>query len=91
MDSELYKATMIEDERSFDNLTRIQDSSALQLTCQGNTILHLAAMSRNKLTVEKIMRSNPSLVHETNLKGDSPLHIAARLGHLEVTKLASKL
>ncbi|KAL5546533.1 hypothetical protein UlMin_006220 [Ulmus minor] len=44
-------------------------------------------MSGNKVTVEKILRSNPSLVHETNLKGDTPLHIAARLGHLEVTKL----
>ncbi|KAL5546526.1 hypothetical protein UlMin_006213 [Ulmus minor] len=89
MDSELHKAAMIRDESSFDNLTRTrtQDSSPLQLTCQGNTILHLAAMSGNKVTVEKILRSNPSLVHETNLKGDTPLHIAARLGHLEVTKL----
>ncbi|KAL5546535.1 hypothetical protein UlMin_006222 [Ulmus minor] len=88
MDSELYKAAMIGDESSsFDNLTSTQDSSPPQLTCQGNSILHIAAMSGNKLTVEKILRSNPSHIHQTNLKGDTPLHIAARLGHLEVTDL----
>ncbi|KAL5546524.1 hypothetical protein UlMin_006211 [Ulmus minor] len=61
--------------------------SERQVTCQRNTVLHIAAKFGNKASTEQILTSHPSLVHEINVKGDTPLHIAARLGHVEVAKL----
>ena len=37
--------------------------------------------------VQEILASNALLAFETNVEGDTPLHVASRLAHLEVAKL----
>lgn len=55
-----------------------------QITCsQANNILHVAARYKEINDVEIIIKSHPFLAYEANAKGDTPLHIAARLGKLE--------
>ncbi|KAF3442506.1 hypothetical protein FNV43_RR16422 [Rhamnella rubrinervis] len=52
---------------------------------QENSILHVAAKSGNKKTTEKILQKEHSLVLQQNKKQDTPLHIAARLGHADLS------
>ncbi|CAN0859644.1 Protein ACCELERATED CELL DEATH 6 [Linum grandiflorum] len=52
-----------------------------------NTILHIAARCGGINIAEKIIGFFPGLLHQTNSKGDSPLHVAARLGRLEMIQL----
>ena len=59
-----------------------------QVTCgQGNTSLHVATIGGNETFVEKTLQSYPLLVYEVNMKGETALHIAARLGDVEVASL----
>lgn len=63
------------------------DPRLRQVTCGGNTILHVAANFRNKKTAEQILNLDQSLLFKANKKGDTPLHIAARLGDLKMASL----
>lgn len=85
MDPAVYKAAKNGSYSSIQNCT--DEGSELQVTCQKNTILHIAVKHGNTKAVEKILDSHSSLKYEANMKGDTPLHIAARLGYLEVAKL----
>ncbi|XP_034685259.1 ankyrin repeat-containing protein At5g02620-like [Vitis riparia] len=60
----------------------------VQLTPKHNTILHIAAQFDELECVNFILGlpSSSSLLHRPNLKGDIPLHLAAREGHLHVVK-----
>ncbi|PON52304.1 Transmembrane protein [Parasponia andersonii] len=49
--------------------------------------LHNAANIGDKQIIQEILDSNPLLAFETNVEGDTPLHVAARLGRLDVAKL----
>lgn len=67
--------------------------SMLKETYEG-TGLHLATQQGDEVYAKKIIELCPSLVSSTNSKGDTPLHVAARLGYtsifiwmLESTKL----
>ncbi|KAL7210044.1 hypothetical protein ACSBR1_031590 [Camellia fascicularis] len=65
-----------------------QQQLELQLTSSKNTILHVAAQFGNKKYVEKILEKSPSssLLRCLNIDGETPLHIAARGGHLDIVK-----
>ncbi|OMO71947.1 hypothetical protein CCACVL1_18009 [Corchorus capsularis] len=56
----------------------------LHVTTQGDNILHVAAKYNQRRVVEEMIKFQPlvSLVNQKNLKGDTPLHVAARLGSL---------
>ena len=62
----------------------------LQLTPKRNTILHIAAQFGQLDCVQWILHqclpssSSSSLLQQPNLKGDTPLHLAAREGHCQV-------
>ena len=61
----------------------------VQLTPNKNTVLHIAAQFGQLKCVAWIIQhysADSSLLQWPNLKGDSPLHLAAREGHLEVVK-----
>ncbi|XP_048330141.2 protein ACCELERATED CELL DEATH 6-like [Ziziphus jujuba] len=54
---------------------------------QKNTILHLAAKSGKGVQLaEDVLSFHPSLLYEQNIQGNTPLHIAAKLGDLEMAK-----
>lgn len=53
----------------------------------GGTFLHLAVKLGNEELVKKIIEIRPSLISSTNTKGDTPLHLAAGLGHTSILLL----
>ena len=60
----------------------------LQLTPEKNTVLHVAAKFGQADCVMEIIGSHFStLLQQPNKKGDTPLHLAARAGHLRVVKI----
>ncbi|KAL0014351.1 hypothetical protein SO802_001420 [Lithocarpus litseifolius] len=54
-----------------------------------NSILHVAAKSGKLEIMEKVLNSLPqqSPLHKTNCKGNTALHIAASLGHRDMSEL----
>ncbi|PON39069.1 Transmembrane protein [Parasponia andersonii] len=92
MDRALYVAAINRRQNTtttFEDFTAADSKISLrQVTCgQGNTSLHVATIGGNETFVEKTLQSYPLLVYEANMKGQTALHIAARLGHLEVASL----
>ncbi|XP_075669934.1 protein ACCELERATED CELL DEATH 6-like [Castanea sativa] len=80
MDAGMFKAAIDGNEDVNLNLT--------QLTEGGNSVLHLAAISGKVQIARRILAidAQPSLLYKKNRKGDTALHIAARLGHFNMTK-----
>ncbi|KAF3971684.1 hypothetical protein CMV_004753 [Castanea mollissima] len=67
------------------------------LTPNGNTVLHvyLTALSKELESstanfVEEILKMCPSLLWQANAKGEIPLHIAARHGHVTMVEVLIK-
>lgn len=65
------------------------DASYLKvsLTPQKNTVLHIAVNFKNEDTARTIIELCPALIFQSNKRGDTPLHIAARAGSLSLTRL----
>ena len=65
-----------------------QDGPVVQLTHKKNTVLHIAAQFGQLHCVNLFLQfpSFSSLLLLPNLKGDTPLHLAAREGHWVVTQ-----
>ena len=89
MDRSVYHAAVWGLCSSLKDSTGQEDSKiGNQLTCgQGNTSLHIATKSGNKTFAEEILEEHPSLLLKQNVKGETALHIAARLGYVEVANL----
>lgn len=58
----------------------------LKVTSIENTVLHIAAIYGENDVAQQTIQKYPSLLYRTNMKGDTPLHIAASLGDLKMTK-----
>ncbi|KAI7981787.1 Ankyrin repeat-containing protein [Camellia lanceoleosa] len=65
-----------------------QQQLELQFTSNENTVLHVAAQFGNQKYVKIIFEKGPSssLLRCLNIDGETPLHIAAREGHLDIVK-----
>ncbi|EEF47394.1 ankyrin repeat-containing protein, putative [Ricinus communis] len=88
MDPSLYQAITSGDLNCFDNLIGKNASKLFQVTAdQENTILHVAAKLETLQVAERVIGLCPSLLHKPNYNGDSPLHIAARLGRVRMCRL----
>ncbi|OMO96226.1 hypothetical protein COLO4_15399 [Corchorus olitorius] len=88
MDHNLYKALLTRDITFLQEKANSELPFLLQVTTQGDNILHIAA-KYNLIVVEDIITFLPlvSLVNQKNAKGDTPLHVAARLGSLGATQV----
>ncbi|XP_062114575.1 ankyrin repeat-containing protein NPR4-like [Humulus lupulus] len=68
-----------------DHLVDIDRLDPLQITCgQENNAFHVAVkwgVSPQADRVQTLLRDYPLLAYQPNNKGDTPLHVAARLGH----------
>ncbi|PON44071.1 Transmembrane protein [Trema orientale] len=62
------------------------------LTPDNNTILHVhaRASTTDKIFVREILNMCPPLLLQTNAKGETPLHVAARYGHVRIVKALIK-
>ncbi|OMO96256.1 hypothetical protein COLO4_15396 [Corchorus olitorius] len=80
MDPNLYEAVINGDIATLQGMAN--SPFILQVTTQGDNILHVAAKYNRKRVVEEMIKfqSLVSLVNQKNSKGDTPLHVAARLG-----------
>ncbi|XP_058212020.1 protein ACCELERATED CELL DEATH 6-like [Rhododendron vialii] len=57
-----------------------------ELTPNHNTVLHVATQFGHLNYVKEVLEACPSLLHRRNIKGETPLHMAAREGHAEIVK-----
>ncbi|XWS42528.1 hypothetical protein CRYUN_Cryun16bG0022000 [Craigia yunnanensis] len=89
MDPKLYEAVITSNIDSLQELASSNLSLLLQVTAQEDNILHVATKYDMKKMAEEIIKFSPlvSLVNQKNSKGDTPLHIAARLGSLRTAKI----
>ena len=89
MDATLYNALAKGKVNMLESLLE-NNNLRLQLTPKRNTILHIAAQFGQLDCVQWILHqclpssSSSSLLQQPNLKGDTPLHLAAREGHCQV-------
>ncbi|KAF2320690.1 hypothetical protein GH714_030044 [Hevea brasiliensis] len=90
MDAEWYNAAADGKIDKFDNYTEPLD---LLRTPNKNTVLHVyitAVGNEPKESiefVELVISKCPSLLVEPNIKGETPLHIAARFGHKNIVEI----
>ena len=66
------------------------DPTLQQVTYGENTILHVAAHFGKTEFAEEILNLDRSLLCKLNKKGETPLHIAARLGYTNMASLLIK-
>ncbi|KAK6241692.1 protein of unknown function DUF3447 - like 10 [Theobroma cacao] len=59
---------------------RVVPASCIQVSPQKNTMLHIATSYRHHEIVNLICKDLPFFIQEKNSKGDTALHIAARIG-----------
>lgn len=89
MDPVLYKTVITCQIASLRELASSDLTVFRQVTTQEDNILHIAAKYDHKEVAEEIIKLPPlaSLVTQKNSKGDTPLHVAARLGSLETARV----
>ena len=87
MDPKVFRDASSSDSSFFEKLTDSNSSTLLQVTVAKNTVLHVALQFKNFKAAESIVKLSPSLVLETNSKGNTPLHVAVRVGDSSMVKL----
>ncbi|BFG29449.1 hypothetical protein CerSpe_157230 [Prunus speciosa] len=80
MDPRLYKSEKSGDICFLKQLLNDNPSLLYQLTPRENTALHIAVQFGHKKVVAEIYSRCRSLLTQQNLDGDTPLHVAARVG-----------
>ncbi|KAI8567209.1 hypothetical protein RHMOL_Rhmol02G0103000 [Rhododendron molle] len=83
MKPSLYRSAM---EGNVAELGQHKDVLDGELTPNHNTILHVAAQFGQVNYVKEVLEACPSLLHRPNVKGETPLHTAAREGQAKIVK-----
>ncbi|KAH7844096.1 hypothetical protein Vadar_024234 [Vaccinium darrowii] len=83
MDSSLYNAAS---QGEVDVLRRHIDQLEIQTTANRNTALHVAAQFGQLQCADMILEECPSLLGRVNIRGETPLHMAAREGYADIVK-----
>uniref|UniRef100_A0A7N2R175 Ankyrin repeat-containing protein n=1 Tax=Quercus lobata TaxID=97700 RepID=A0A7N2R175_QUELO len=79
MNPELYRAASSGDLRLFERLANSE--TLVDVTIEKSTVLHVAVQCNHLQVAQKIVELRPSLLYQTNSKGNTPLHVAARVGN----------
>lgn len=83
MDRALYRAAS---EGNVDILKQHIDRVEIQTTVHGNNVLHVATQFGQSQCVDEILQVCPSLLCRENIRGETPLHMAAREGYADIVK-----
>ncbi|WCJ17816.1 Nuclear factor NF-kappa-B p105 subunit [Euphorbia peplus] len=88
MDAVLYRAAISGETTFLETLTADEEAIYFtQLTPWKNTLLHLAAEFKHVEFFKKVcLKCLPSLISQPNSKDETPLHIAASVGSLEIVE-----
>ncbi|XP_060672211.1 uncharacterized protein LOC107404581 isoform X2 [Ziziphus jujuba] len=97
MDKTVFEAAASGDQRLIERLIRLGDVDPNQqwqrdidpnqvVTPHNNTILHIAVRFNQQDITQRVSRLCPQLLVRTNADGDSPLHIAAKIGNREIVQ-----
>ncbi|KAH7843026.1 hypothetical protein Vadar_011921 [Vaccinium darrowii] len=84
MDRSLYIAAS---EGQVDVLRQYINQLEIQTTANRNTVLHVAAQFNQLQCLAAILEVCPSLLRGVNIKGETPLHMAAREGYNDIVKV----
>ncbi|ONI13110.1 hypothetical protein PRUPE_4G203100 [Prunus persica] len=84
MDPRLYKSAESGDVCFFKQLLNDDPMLLYQLTPRRNTALHIAVQFGHKNVTAEIYSRCRSLLTQPNLDGDTPLHVAARVGRFSI-------
>ncbi|KAJ0101917.1 hypothetical protein Patl1_04352 [Pistacia atlantica] len=88
MDCMLYKAAREGNVELLKQFIQSDNPNNLLLhTNQENNIIHIAAKLGHESFIHEALKTSPFLACHKNSKGDTPLHVAARAGHIVVVKL----
>ncbi|GMY20763.1 ankyrin repeat-containing protein At5g02620-like [Fagus crenata] len=85
MNPQLYHAASSGDLSFFERLTNFD--TLLHVTTEKNTVLHVAVQCGHLQVAQKIVQLRSSLMYQTNSKGDTPLHVAARVEDPSMVRL----
>ncbi|KAL9441593.1 hypothetical protein AB3S75_020150 [Citrus x aurantiifolia] len=80
MDHELLNVLRRGDEHQIRLIAGRMQNIFSTMSPRGNTVLHMAIRFRNHKVIPEILRRQDSLLRKNNWKGETPLHIAARVG-----------
>ncbi|KAK3433958.1 hypothetical protein EUGRSUZ_D01232 [Eucalyptus grandis] len=74
---------------NFDSLKEHEEDIFHRKTPKDNNILHVAAQYKQVEFIKRLLRcpSGPSLLWQVNRKGDTPLHVAAKVGSDKVVQV----
>uniref|UniRef100_A0A2N9FJ61 PGG domain-containing protein n=1 Tax=Fagus sylvatica TaxID=28930 RepID=A0A2N9FJ61_FAGSY len=87
MDPKLFKAAMTGDLHFLESLNEDDNSNFLcQVTPKKNTVLHVAAEFHQSEFVQAVTHRCPLLFQSGNSNGDTPLHVAAKVGCCEIVE-----
>ncbi|RWR88247.1 protein ACCELERATED CELL DEATH 6-like protein [Cinnamomum micranthum f. kanehirae] len=89
MNPKLYEAAMKGDMKLLISIMEVDcpPNLIICLTPQKNTALHIAVKFEQQEIVKRLIQLCTSLISQPNSKGDTPLHVAARTGRTDLTKL----
>ena len=85
MNPQLYRAASSGDLSFFEKLENSETLAGV--TIEKSTVLHVAVQCNQLQFAQKIVELRQSLLYETNSKGNTSLHVAARIGYSSVVKL----
>ena len=84
MNPELYRAASSGDLSFFERFANSE--TLVDVTIEKSTVLHVAVQCNHPQVAQKLVVLRPSLLYQTNSKGDTPLHVAARVGSHSMVK-----
>ncbi|KAJ0101261.1 hypothetical protein Patl1_04331 [Pistacia atlantica] len=87
MDCMLYKAAREGNVEFLKQFINNNHNSLLLHTNQENNIIHVAAKLGHESFIHEALQTSTFLASHKNSEGDTPLHVATRVGHIAVVKL----
>ncbi|XP_039166534.1 ankyrin repeat-containing protein At5g02620 isoform X2 [Eucalyptus grandis] len=89
MHHRLYEAAKSGDFDCLKIISEDEEDLFHRTTPKDNSILHVAAQYKQENFIQRLLRcpSGPSLLWQVNCKGDTPLHVAAKVGSYEVVRV----